>query len=196
MVADALGRIEIKAVFRHAADIDWCDFATAQQHDPAIQNLVTHLRGENIDYYEWQGVKFLCSISHNGRPRYLVPCGFRKLIFDHIHSLHHPGSGTTRRQIAAIYTWPNLRQDCDAWSKTCHPCRHSKIHRYNKTALQHFPLTSERALEVHVDLIGSLIASDCCKYVIVFIDRFTHWFTATALPQADAKHVISAFIND
>ena len=50
--------------------------------------------------------------------------------------------------------------------------------------------------EVHVDLIGPLIDFNGCRYVLVYIDRFTGWFTATALPHADAKNVLPAFLKD
>jgi len=52
----------------------------------------------------------------------------------------------------------------------------------------------ERLSEIHVDLIGPLPESDGNRYVMMCVDRFTHWFTATPLPRQDVHTVICGFL--
>jgi len=68
-----------------------------------------------------------------------------------------------------------------------------KVRPYTKSAYQHNPLTNEGLSEIHVDLIGPLPESDGNRYVLMCVDRFTRWFTATPLPRQDVQTVISAW---
>jgi len=112
------------------------------------------------------------------------------------HNLTHCGIRATIKFISETYTWPNLKKDCTVWVQFFVPCQQTKVQPYTKSAYQHFPLTSERLSEIHVDLIGPLPESDGNRYVLMFVDRFTRWFTATPLPRQDVHTVISGFLWD
>ena len=48
----------------------------------------------------------LCDIS-TGKPRPIVPCGYRKHVFEVIHNLSHPGITTTKKRISNKFVWHN-----------------------------------------------------------------------------------------
>ena len=147
----------------------------------------------NVIEHEWNGVTLLCDVSRDGTPRPLVPCG---IVFDNCHNLTHCGIRATIKFISETYTWPNLKKDCTVWVQSCVPCQQTKVQPYTKSAYQHYPLTSERLSEIHVDLIGPLPESDGNRYVLMCVYRFTRWFTATPLPRQDVHTVISGFLRD
>ncbi|GFX31177.1 hypothetical protein TNCV_2026791 [Trichonephila clavipes] len=50
----------------------------------------------------------ICDTS-TGTPRPFVPTTFRKLIFEHLHNLSHPGIAATTKFICSRYVWPYAR---------------------------------------------------------------------------------------
>ncbi len=52
----------------------------------------------------------LCDTS-TGIQRHLVPLQWRRIVFDSLHSLPHPGIGATQRLITARYVWPGINAD-------------------------------------------------------------------------------------
>jgi len=196
VVADALSRVEIVAIFQHAAQIDWKYFAKAQQNDYVLKRYLEETDSANEVTHEWQSVKLLCDVSRDVVPRPLVPCGFRRIIFDNCHNLTHSGIRATIKFISETYTWPTMKTDCTMWVQFCVPCQQTKVRPYTKSPYQHYPLTSERLSEIHLDLIGPLPESEGNRYILMCVDRFTRWFTASALPRQDVQTVISAFLRD
>jgi len=65
-----------------------------------------------------------------------------------------------------------------------------------KVAISTLSATSEHLSEIHLDLIGPLPESEGNRHILMCIDRFTRWFTASALPRQDVQTVISAFLCD
>jgi len=156
VVADALCRVEIAAIFQHTAQIDWNDFAKAQQSDYVLKRYLEETATANVVTHEWQGVKLLCDAFRDGVPRPLVPCGVRRIIFDNCHKSTHSGIRATIKFISETYTWPTMKKDCTTWVQSCVPCHQTKVQPYAKSSYQHYPLTSERLSEIHLDLIGPL----------------------------------------
>jgi len=132
VVADALSRVEIAACFQHAAQIDWNDFAKAQQNDYVLKRYLDETGSANVVTHEWQGAKLLCDVSRDGVPRPLVPCGFRRSIFDNCHNLTHSGIRPTIKFICETYTWPTMKKDCTMWVQSCAPCQQTKVRPYIK----------------------------------------------------------------
>jgi len=89
-----------------------------------------------------------------------------------------------------------MKKDCTMWVQSCVPCQQTQVRPYAKSPYQHYPLTSQRLSEIHRDLIGPLPESEDNRYILMCVDRFTRWFTATALPKQDVQTVISAFLRD
>ena len=46
-----------------------------------------------------------------GLPRPIVPRDYRRIVFDAIHGLSHPGIRATQKLIASRYVWPNMNKD-------------------------------------------------------------------------------------
>ena len=89
-----------------------------------------------------------------------------------------------------------MKKDCTVWVQSCVPCQQTKVRPYTRSPYQHYPLTSEHLSEIHFDLIGPLPESEGNRYILMCVDRFTRWFTASALPSQDIQTVISAFLRD
>ena len=100
VVADAHSRVEIE----HAAQLDWIDFAKAQQNDYVLKRYLEGTNSVNVITQEWRSVKLLCDVSRDGVPCPLVPCRFRRIIFDNCHNLTDSGIRVTISFISETYT--------------------------------------------------------------------------------------------
>ena len=54
VVVDALSHVEIAAIFQHAAQIDWNDFAKAQQNDYVLKRYLEGTNSVNVLTQEWR----------------------------------------------------------------------------------------------------------------------------------------------
>ena len=85
-VVDCLSRGATNAVH---LDVDYAQMATDQLSDPEVQayrTAVTNLQLAEVQF-DSAGASLLCDIS-TGRPRPIVPDGWRWRIFDVIHGVH------------------------------------------------------------------------------------------------------------
>ena len=51
------------------------------------------------------------------------PAGFRRTVFDSLHSLSHPGIRATQCLITARYVWPSINADVRRWARACIDCQ-------------------------------------------------------------------------
>ncbi|GBM54870.1 Transposon Tf2-9 polyprotein, partial [Araneus ventricosus] len=83
-------------------------FARAQKDDSDIQKFL-HNDASSLQLElkpcQTSNCNLLCDTS-TGVPRPFVPTSFRKLIFDHLHNLAHPGIAASTKLISARYIWP------------------------------------------------------------------------------------------
>ncbi|GBN11656.1 hypothetical protein AVEN_102856-1 [Araneus ventricosus] len=114
----------------------------------------------------------LCDTS-TGVPRPFVPTSFRKLIFDHLHNLAHPGIAASTKLICARYVWPGMKYQIKQWVRCCESCQRSKIQRHTKTPLRTFSLPDARFTHIHIDIVGPLPPSEGYNYLLTIIDRFS-----------------------
>ena len=54
VVADAHSRVEIEAIYEHAAPLDWIDFAKAQQNDYVLKRYLEGTNSVNVITQEWR----------------------------------------------------------------------------------------------------------------------------------------------
>ena len=108
----------------------------------------------------------------------------RHNIYNQLHSLSHPGIKASRHLVSQHYVWPNMKRDIAQWTRACHACQQSKVHRHVKAPLQSFPAPAARFDSLHVDIIGPLPPSQGYTYLFTCVDRYTHW--PEAIPIADA----------
>ena len=126
----------------------------------------------------------LCDVS-TGKYRPLVPDGFRKLIFDALHSLSHPGAQPTIRLISERFVWPGLCRDVRDWCCQCHPCQASKITRYVQAPVVVLPPAACRFGNLHLDIVGPLPPSEENRCLLTIVNRFSRW--PKAIPLRDVS---------
>ena len=110
-VADALSRMRVDALQEERSPVvNFKAMAVAQQEDPELLQLQ-------------------CSSSSlsTGVPRPFVPARFRRMVFNSLHSLSHPGIRSTQRLLTARYVWPSINADVRKWARSCLQCQRSKV---------------------------------------------------------------------
>ena len=193
-VADALSRMDINAL-NCPPMLDFQLLATAQQADPEIPALQasSSLRLQDIPLPFSTGT-ILCDVS-TASPRPYVPPSFRRLIFDQLHSLSHPGIRASQQLITERYIWPGINKDVCQWARSCEKCQEAKVHRHITAPRGTFLTPDARFDHLHIDIVGPLPPSQGFRYLLTVIDRFTRWPEAIALTDITAESIASAFIS-
>lgn len=117
--------------------IDYATRAADQQADGDIQAFRTAKTGlcfEDMTFQDSSAI-LLCDVS-TGRVRPMVPDGWRRRVFDAVHSLSHPGVRSSVKLVAARFFWPGLRKEVRKWAAACLACQRAKMHRHMKTPLE------------------------------------------------------------
>ena len=195
-VADALSRVELISdpvcMSAHCPDLDLLGMAKAQHGDSDVQAHRTAITCLVLADLPIPGTSttLLCDTS-TGVARPIVPLAWRRVVFDTIHGLAHPGIRTSRKLVAARFVWHGMNKQVGIWAKTCVPCQRSKVHRHVTAPLQHGHLPDRRFQRIHVDIVGPLPISQGKPYLFTIIDRYTRW--PEAIPMADATASSCAF---
>ena len=140
-------------------------------------------------------MSLLCDVS-TGVRRPIVPETWRKLVFDIVHSLSHPGARTTKRLVSRKFVWHGLGKQITEWAKSCIPCQKAKVHKHTKAPLSKFELPTRRFDHVHVDLVGPLPESQGHSYLLTIVDRFSRWPEAIPLKNIETRTVARAFVHN
>lgn len=191
IVADTLSRVESLS-----EELDYSALSDYQQKDQELQNLLS----SNSSSLVFKKIKLpethkeiYCDIStSNVRP--FIPKPFRRLIFNKIHNLSHPGVRATTKLITERFVWPSIRSDCRSWARACIKCQRAKTNRHVVSPLGTFPIISSRFQQVHIDII-TLPVSENQRYCLTCIDRFSRWPEAFPMKNQDAETIATTFFN-
>ncbi|XP_023816875.1 uncharacterized protein LOC105357974 [Oryzias latipes] len=215
-VADCLSRVLVSPVL---VGTDFSAMAAEQPGDADILALRSGSSGLKLEEILWQdgglrlrshcrlkrpnsefflqcerSLTLLCDVS-TGRPRPVVPAGWRQRIFESVHSLSHPGVRASVKLVSSRFVWPGLRKDVKGWAAACVACQRAKVHRHTKAPLEPFPIPAKRFDHVHVDLVGPLPPSKGFTHLLTMVDRTTRWPEVVPLSSTTSADVVGAFLS-
>ncbi|GFX11026.1 hypothetical protein TNCV_512861 [Trichonephila clavipes] len=72
-------------------------------------------------YVPLEDITLACDVSTNHSGPFILK-DYRKIVFQHLHGLLHPGIGASTKLVTQRFVWPNIRHDIKAWVNSCHPC--------------------------------------------------------------------------
>ncbi len=195
VVADAFSRIETNALLSgQPPSIDYGTMAKSQASDPQVRSLqsssISPLVVEAIPL-STSSDPLLCDTS-TGVQRPLVPLPWRRIVFDSLHGLSHPGIRATQKLITSRFVWPGVYSDVRSWTRSCVQCQ---IQRHTVAPVSSFPSPTARFDVIHIDLVGPLPPSRGFTYLLTCVDRYTHWSEAIPLTSITAEAVACAFLG-
>ena len=173
--------------------ISYQEMSTLQQSCPKVQALLSS-SALTIVSVPVSGSVLWCD-SSTGILRPLVPETMRRLVFNTIHSVSHPGKRASRRLISRSFVWEFLSKDVNLWAQSCLNCQRSKVQSHIKTPVHHIPVPGRRFTHVHVDLVGPLPESNGFSYLFTIVDRTSRWPEAIPIKSITAAECAGAMLR-
>ncbi|BHF84038.1 hypothetical protein SprV_0902718800 [Sparganum proliferum] len=192
VVADALSPPDINTL---TSDFDLAKLADLQSGEKSIDDLRSTITLQLRDApLSASSGTILCDWS-TGTPRPFVPLSYRKTVFDHFHSLSHPGIRASRKLIAARFIWPKMNSDIALWTRECLACQKNKVHRHIFSPPSTFAVPDVRFHHIHLDLVGPLSPSRGYAHILTAVDRFTRWPTVVPISDTSAENIAMVFLT-
>lgn len=191
--ADVLSRLDAVLV---PTKIPYDEVAQAQQSDPKFQRILastdTGLRLKRIAIPN-ATIPLYCNVNES-RCRPFLTTQFRKMAFDMVHNLSHPGPRSMAKLVARRFVWPGIERDCRTWARACLACQKVKVSRHTRTPFGKFE-EAARFEHLHLDIVGPLPPSSGNTYVITMIDRATRWPEAVPTNDITAENVAAVVVR-
>ena len=130
--------------------LDMAELARAQESCVETQQLRAKLIAQDVLI---SGHTIWCDLSR-GVMRPLIPVAMRRLVFNIVNSLAHPGIHATRRMLTSRFVWTSCSTDVNTWCRECQQCACAKIQPQERAAVDAIPVPLHKFSHVHVDLVG------------------------------------------
>ncbi|RVW22706.1 Transposon Tf2-2 polyprotein [Vitis vinifera] len=183
-VADALSRKAELASMTSQPQGDIMDLLReGLQHDPVAKSLIALAHeGKTKRFWVEDGLLYT-----KGRRLYVPKWGnIRRNLIKECHDTKwagHPGQRRTRALLESAYYWPQIRDEVEAYVRTCLVCQQDKVEqRQPKGLLEPLPIAERPWDNVTMDFIIGLPKSEDSGSIIVVVDRFSKYATFIAAP--------------
>ena len=184
LVADALSRKgELANISRPQGNLRG-RIKEGLQHDSLAQTIIQLVReGKTRRFWEDDGL-----ILTKGK-RIYVPSydNLRREVMKECHDSKwagHPGIHRTLALVGDSYYWPHLKDDVEAYVKTCLVCQQDKIEQGAPAGLlEPLPIPERPWESISMDFIVGLPTSDGCNWVLVVVDRYSKYATFIPAPK-------------
>ncbi|GFT09014.1 transposon Tf2-11 polyprotein [Trichonephila clavipes] len=137
IIADALSRID-ESHFQPT--IDYEGIAKAQEMDEELKDILSShnssLQLEKVPIFGFN-LDIFCDCSAKKKRPY-IPEAFRRIVFNNIHNLAHPGIRTTTELLTSKFVWPSINKDARTWTRSCIKCQKSKVTRHVQSPFQQY----------------------------------------------------------
>jgi len=135
----------------------------------------------------------------SGRTRLVVPVRLRRMLVKQHHDAAtggHRGVEKTLQRLRMNYWWPRMREDIEAYIRSCRECARAKQPWPIVGDLQ--PLDVYKVFEyLHVDLIGPLPRTlSGNEFILNCVDRGTKRTVLYALPNKESRTVARALVKN
>ena len=140
---------------------------------------------------------YLSDPNDNPTLRLFVPQHLRQMVVTQYHDDNgHMGVQKTYDSIRQKYFWPNLFQELYDYVSACVPCQTRAVQKV-KPLLQRPDLPSYAMAKLSIDLSGPYPKTmSGNKYIIAFVDWYSGWPEAFAVPDKTADTVAHLIINE
>jgi len=96
----------------------------------------------------------------------------------------HPGMHRTLALVGESYYWFHLKNDVEAYVKTCLVYQQDKIEQEAPAGfLEPLPIPERSWESISMDFIVSLATSDGCNWVLVVVERYSKYATFIPAPK-------------
>lgn len=140
----------------------------------------------------------LYSCGDSGRMKLVVPVSLRRMLTELSHDSPtggHRGIEKTVERLKKCYWWPRMKEDVQAYVRSCPDCARAKQPWPNPGDLQ--PLDVTKTFEyMHFDLVGPLPTTfSGSKYILNVVDRSSKRTVLLPLPNKEARTVARGIVK-
>lgn len=182
---------------------DRFDLKQAQQTDEFCRHILTLLdEGEEATaevYFKDEGVLYRKNLDETVG-RLVIPQKYVNKCLSDFHDkpwAGHSGRARTEGNIKKRFFWPSMHADIIKYCDTCVACNRRKTSpHFRRVPLLKFETVREPFELCSLDIVGPLVTSyNGNKYILTFMDYFTRYSEAIAVPDIKAETVARAFVE-